>query len=113
MKSRHCRVCGEFHDLNSAWPTSCNAHFATRGPRSALTAPMIVRDGMDPIQSMADGQIYDSKSRYYDSVRAHGCEIVGNEKAAFDKQPTYEPQGVRDSMKQAIEQLEAGHVRAA
>lgn len=68
---------------------------------------MLIRDSMDPIVSMADGRVYDSKSAYYSSVREHGCEIVGNERDAFDKRPVFEPEGVGESIKQAIETLEA------
>lgn len=108
MRSRHCRVCGEFHDLSAPWPGECNGHFATRGPRSDRAAPMIIRDGMEPIQSMITGQMHDSKRAYYGEVRAHGCEIVGDDKAPFDNRPTeYKPQGVGESIKQAIEQLES------
>lgn len=68
-------------------------------------APMIRTDGMDPIRSMADGRMYDSKSSYYGSVKAAGCEIVGNDKAPFDRRPEFVPSGVGRDIKTAIEQL--------
>lgn len=48
----------------------------------ALAAPKlhIIGDAMPAIKSMADGKMYDSKSRYYASIRAQGYEVVGNEK---------------------------------
>lgn len=41
--------------------------------------PMIIKDRMNPIKSMADGKTYESKSAYYKSLKAQGYEIVGNE----------------------------------
>lgn len=45
----------------------------------------IISDSMAPIQSMADGQVYDSKSAYYADVKARGMEIVGDEKPTQDE----------------------------
>src|SRR5579862_7163068 len=70
-------------------------------------APMIRPDGMDPIRSQLDGRIYDSRSAYYASLRAGGAEIVGNDRAAFERRPDCRPAGVAQSLKQAIEQLES------
>lgn len=42
--------------------------------------PYIATDGMDPIRSMADGQMYDSKSTYRRSLKAHGCQELGNDR---------------------------------
>jgi hypothetical protein len=54
------------------------------------------------IKSMADGKIYDSKSKYYQSVKDAGCVIVGNEKQQANK-------GVNEltqrDVKNAIERL--------
>jgi hypothetical protein len=68
---------------------------------------MVRPDGMEPIRSMLDGQIYDSRSRYYASLRAAGAEIVGDDRAAFARGDAFEPAGVGESLKQAIEQLES------
>lgn len=78
---------------------------------ASLDAPMIRTDGMDPIQSMLDGQTYDSRSGYYASLRRAGAEIVGNDRAPFerDRAREFNPQGVGESIKQAIEQIEGGY----
>lgn len=63
-------------------------HLAPRLPvqRSAFPTPMLRRDGIDPIQSMADGKTYDSLSDLRRSYRADGnpqgieYTEVGNEK---------------------------------
>ena len=107
MRSRHCRACGEFHALDEAWPAACAGHFASRGPASDLPAPMLIRDSMPPIVSMADRKVYDSKRAYERGVRAAGCVIVGDEKKPFEGKREFVPQGVGESVKQAIEQLEA------
>ena len=100
-RSRLCRSCGDFHDLEQAWPESCASHFGV----AASDAPMIRTDGMDPIRSMADGRMYDSKSGYYGSVRRAGCEIVGDDRKPFDRRPEFVSAGVGRDIKQAIEQL--------
>lgn len=70
-------------------------------------APNIRTDGMEPIRSMADGKVYDSKSTYERSVRAHGCEIVGNERTSFDRRADFTPARgeIARDVKQSIEQL--------
>jgi len=66
-------------------------------------APYVISDGMDPIRSQADGRIYDSKSQYERSVRAHGAEIVGN--SALPPSRGFTMPSVREDMRRAIEQL--------
>ena len=68
-------------------------------------APMVRPDGMAPLRSMADGRIYESRSAYYASVRAAGCEIVGDERAPFDRQSPFAPGRAGPDIKIAIEQL--------
>lgn len=75
-------------------------------PRHASqAAPMIRPDGMAALRSMADGRVYESRSAYYASVRAVGCEIVGEERAPFDRRPAFEPGRAAADIKAAIEQL--------
>ena len=71
-------------------------------------APMVRPDGMAPLRSMADGRIYESRSAYYASVRAAGCEIVGDERASFDRRPELSPGRAGSDIKIAIEQLRSG-----
>jgi hypothetical protein len=74
-------------------------------------APMIRPDGMDPVRCMADGRMYDSRSAYERSVRAAGCEIVGNERAPFECKPEFQPSVTGHDIKAAIEQLRSRHGR--
>jgi len=59
------------------------------------------------IKSMVDGQMYDSKSRYYKSLKENGMHIVGNEK----QKPKAEFQSdiTGRDIKNAIERLESGN----
>ena len=70
-------------------------------------APTVRPDAMDPLRSMADGRLYDSRSAYDASVRAAGCEIVGDERAPFDRRPAFEPGRAGADIKAALEQLRA------
>ncbi|HEY5412541.1 MAG TPA: hypothetical protein VIJ94_17625 [Caulobacteraceae bacterium] len=85
---------GELIDKRSALPLHAGA-----------AAPMIRADGMAPVRSMADGRVYESRSGYYASVRAAGCEIVGDERAPFERRPAFEPGRAGADIKTAIEQL--------
>ncbi len=85
---------GELVDKRSAAPLHAGA-----------AAPMIRTDGMAPVRSMADGRIYESRSGYYASVRAAGCEIVGDERAPFERRPAFEPGPAAHDIKTAIDQL--------
>jgi hypothetical protein len=78
------------------------------GQRGDVAAPMLIRDGMDPIRNHADGGIYDSKSAYYKAVRAAGCEVVGNDSSLAKAKPKeYVPEGVGHDIKRAIDELKA------
>jgi hypothetical protein len=76
---------------------------------SAFPCPMVI-GAMQPIKSMADGQIYDDKRSYHRSLARHGCEVVGYDKNWTDYvgQPysakAHEADVVAD-IKQAIEQV--------
>ena len=87
-----------------------------RGARSGLPCPMVIRDSMDDIQSMADGRIYDSKSALRRSYTADGNpqgrdyqEIGGTEiepagRASVDKK------GIRDALDRAMHDVETGQI---
>lgn len=67
------------HDLLKQWPHNCISHF-DRGQRSSLAAPMLIRDGMDAVQSMVSGQWYESKSQMRAEYKREGVVEIGNEK---------------------------------
>ena len=84
--------------------------------RSGFPCPMVIRDSMDDIQSMADGRIYDSKSALRKSYTADGNpqgrdyqEIGGTEiepagRAKVDKK------GIRDALDRAMHDVETGQI---
>jgi hypothetical protein len=82
---------------------------STEHARSGLPRPMIISDHLDGLFSHADGQIYTSKRAYYDSVKAHGCEIVGNEDLTKHTAPTYDAKAheaeVVDDVRRAIAEV--------
>lgn len=96
-RSRLCRVCDGFHDLNSAWPEACADHFGT----VSAGAPYVISDTMDGIRSMADGRMYDSKSRYRAELRARGCYELGNDRVERRTKPL---PPVRETLRQAYQQ---------
>ncbi len=73
--------------------------------RSDLSAPMLIRDCMEPTWNPVNGRRYDSKRAYEKAVRAAGCEIIGNEKPKASALPQA-PDPVQD-IKQAIEMVES------
>lgn len=97
-RSRLCRCCNDFHDLDKPWPHNCASHFGVR-PDQAF---YVISDTMDGVLNHADGRMYDSKSRYTRAVKAAGCEIIGNDKVERRITP---PRPVRDDIRRAIEQL--------
>lgn len=97
-RSRYCRVCKNWHDLTEAWPADCYGHFGT----VAGAGPQIITDTIDPIRSMADGKMYDSKSAYRRELRARGCYEIGNDR--IERQTVKAPP-VRDTLRQVVQQL--------
>ena len=87
-----------------------------RVARSGLPCPMVIRDSMDDIQSMADGKWYDSKSALRKSYTPDGNpqgrdyqEIGGTEiepagRASVDKK------ALRDAVDKAMHDVETGQI---
>lgn len=53
--------------------------FLRRLNQGELACPAVISDTMRPVQSMLDGQMYDSKSRLRRTYREGGVEEVGND----------------------------------
>ena len=71
-----------------------------RRRRRRVRTHQVITDTHAPFKSMADGQIYDSKSRYRAEIKARGYEEIGNERVI---NPTYEPAPAVDDIKQALQ----------
>lgn len=87
-----------------------------RGARADFPCPMVIRDNIDGLQSMADGRVYDSKSALRRSYTADGNpqgrdyqEIGGTEiepagRASVDKK------ALRDAVDKAMHDVETGQI---
>lgn len=80
-----------------------------REMNAADRAPNIIKDSIAPMKSMADGKTYDSKSRYYESLKRADCRIV--EKGEYNPEKPHYGARVSDAafdckkeLKQAIQQ---------
>lgn len=75
-RERLCKICRGWHDVE-AWPDNCR-QVQWEQP-SDLPAPMVLQDGMKPVQSMTNGLWYDSKSAIRKEYRRAGVVEVGND----------------------------------
>jgi hypothetical protein len=78
---RFCKVCEGVHDV-AQWPDNHREWVIDN--RSDLAAPMLIRDSMDPVKSMLDGKMYDSKRSLRRTYREGGVVEVGDDKSYTD-----------------------------
>lgn len=105
-RSRKCKVCPDWHDLEEPWPQACLGHYKRNDKRSdTIPAPTIFRDEHWPEGrvSDADGKTYYDKSSYYAGVKAAGCEILGA-KEYLKPRPKPEKPKLSDAMRREIRQ---------
>ncbi len=69
---------------------------------------MLKTDSMPAIRSMADGRMYDSKSRYRADLKARGLEEIGNERVDTRPREPTEAE-IAQEIATAYDQVEAGH----
>lgn len=98
-RSRLCRICRDFHDVDAAWPEACVGHFGSADSNPTFH---VISDTMEPVRSMVSGRMHDSKSRYRAEVHAAGCRIVGNDKLERSVKPISRPGA---DIKRVIQQL--------
>ena len=97
---RFCHQTGKSYGPNERPPAT--------GKRSDHPSPMFTSDGMDDTFCHADCKTYDSRSSYEKAVTDAGCYIVGNDSIIDNPGPApYKPEGVGQSIKDAINQLES------
>lgn len=63
--------------------------------------PSVISDHLDGLWNPADGRHYDSRSAYFRTMKAHGCEI--DDRRYDPKVPQYEPEGIGQDIKRAME----------
>lgn len=64
--------------------------------------PMLALDTMEPVQSMLDGKMYDSKAALRATYRAAGVTEVGNDPSIMDPKPFEKPKPDRKKIKEAV-----------
>lgn len=101
LRFKRCPDCQDFHDVH-AWPDN------HRRPDEKLSAPMVLSDSMEPVQSMLDGKMYDSKAALRATYRPSGNKEgkyyteVGNDPAITNPKPFKKPLPPRDKIKEAV-----------
>jgi hypothetical protein len=108
-RQRFCRVCGGWHEPDN-WPHNCMP--AQQGAQSDLSRPMIIHDGMEPVQSQLDGKMYDSKAALRSTYKQAGVVEVGNDSSVNNprRKPTPKPdrQAIKKSVAKAMSQAGLG-----
>jgi hypothetical protein len=98
LRYKLCALCGDMHAVDD-WPDN---HV------QPLAAPMVIRDGMDPVQSMLDGKLYDSKRALRATYRPSGnregkyYSEVGNDPSVLSPKPYVKPKPDRKAIKAAV-----------
>jgi hypothetical protein len=89
----------------------------SRGPRSDLACPNVIKPFSEPVQSMADGRFYDHPRDLERTYRADGNPSgqefipLGNEKSQ-GVEYTLDPKQRRNDIKQALHDVQTGNVSA-
>jgi len=79
-----------------------NRKYGQRQVRSHLPCPMLIADHMEPVKSMLDGQMYDSKSALRRTYKAAGVTEVGDDPSVTDPKPFRKPRPKRDDIKASV-----------
>lgn len=82
------------------WDRAAKAWVSERPVPPPSVAPNVISDGCE-FRSQVDGTMQTSKRAYYRSVRAAGCEIVGNERQGPSR-PQLDLGGVGADIKRAM-----------
>ncbi len=105
-RERFCKQCRHWHRLD-AWPRECLPDDERK--RSELEAPMFIRDDMEPVQSMLDGKMYDSKSQLRATYKAAGVTEVGNDVPTKPYTPAkVDTKAINESVEKAFQQAGMG-----
>lgn len=78
--------------------------------RSDLPFPRIMSDVMEPVQSMLDGKMYDSKSALRATYRANGCVEVGNDPSRLKPRQKAKPdrRQIKTTLDKAVARFDRG-----
>jgi hypothetical protein len=100
MRERFCRYCKGWHDIE-AIPHNCLPE--PNWNRSELPGPMLIRDGIEPVQSMLDGKMYDSKRALRATYKAAGVTEIGNDTRILDPKPKEKPKPDEAKIRASVE----------
>ena len=82
---------------------------ADRFQRRAPVFPAIIRDTMEPVMSMATGQMHDSKSAIRREYRERGYVELGNDVRALDPPAELDDRDFEAGVAEAWDMLEQGY----
>lgn len=77
-------------------------HTAQYRAQSGLSCPRIMSDTMDPVKSMLDGKLYDSKSALRSTYKAAGVVEVGNDSSVTAPKLQPKPKPDRQQIKATV-----------
>lgn len=80
----------------------CYGHFGVKGENAGF---YIQSDTTEAFRSMADGKMYDSKSRYRADLKARGLVEIGNENIT---QRRVELPPVKQTLREVYQRLSSG-----
>lgn len=77
---------------------------------SELPFPMVMRDDMDPVQSMLDGKMYTSKSALRATYKAAGVIEIGNDPSRLKPRQRKMPdrKKIKDTVEKAFARVDRG-----
>ena len=76
--------------------------------RSDVACPMLIRDHQDALQSMVDGQFYDSKSAMRRHYKQAGVRELGNDAPTVATAPP-RPRITKREIAQALDKVKQGY----
>ena len=109
MRSRYCKICEGWHDLDRPWPDNCLPE--RNWTRADYACPAVITDSMPPVQSQLDGKMYDSKSALRRTYRQAGVIEVGNDPQRFKKTVRERAKPDRKAIKNAVDRAIARYNR--
>lgn len=78
----------------------------SRGARSDLPCPMLVRDDIGAVKSMQDGKFYDSRSALYRSYKDQGVRIM---EAGEEPSRPQRPPVTKAEIAEAVQKVKQGY----
>jgi len=70
MRSRYCKACDGWHDLEAPWPAACIPRASST--RAAFPAPYVMGD-IEEYRSPIDGKLISSRSSRREDLKVNGC----------------------------------------